>query len=115
MLLDFDMADLGKYDTAILDPHGWVALQFLNLGIAKAIIAVIPLEAWEAGGFAFLHSFEEGFERFIHPFQGILQDLRIDLVVLRSNLFDLWELGRLIVVEDANLAHAVGFTAFLFG
>ncbi len=30
-----DMSDLGKNDLPILDSNGWIALEFLDLGIAK--------------------------------------------------------------------------------
>src|SRR5260370_5846473 len=113
MLLDFDRPDLWKKDFPVFDADRWIALQFLNLGIGEGVIAVIALEAWEAGGLAFLASFEECFERFIYSLQGVLQDLRVDLIVLRSDLFDCGELGRLVIVGETHMAHPGGFTAVL--
>jgi len=45
--------------------------------------------------------------------QGILQDLGIDLFVLRSDLFDIWQLSRLIIERDTDTTHAVRFFSFL--
>src|SRR6266550_1088514 len=53
VLLHFDMTDLWENDFPIFDGNGRLALELLDLWIGEAIVAVIPLEAWEAGGLAF--------------------------------------------------------------
>src|SRR5260370_31238967 len=110
MLLDLDMPNLRKNDLAIVDDNGRFPFELFDLGIAKAIVTVIPLEAWEAGGFTILASPKEGFECFVHPLEGILQDLRVDLVKLRTVLFDFWKLSRLHLIGDTDMAHTPGFT-----
>ncbi len=66
MLLDFDMADLGKNDLAILDPHGWIAFELLNLWIAKTIVTIIALKSGISGFLSFLHTPEEVLKCSVH-------------------------------------------------
>jgi hypothetical protein len=75
----------------------------------------MALEPGEAGGIAFFAPFEESLECLVHSVQGILQHLSIDVFVLRTKLFDLWQMGRLISERDADLTHPIGFFAFLKG
>src|SRR6266699_591942 len=107
------MPDLGKDDFPVFDRHGRFALEFLDLGIGEAIIAVISVEPGEAGGFAFLASLEESLECLVYTLQGVLEHLGVDLLILRTDLFDLWQLGRLVFIGNAHLAHPIGFLALL--
>src|SRR5262245_21654116 len=100
MLVDFDMTDLWKDDFPIFNCHGRVPFAFLNLRIGEAIVSIISLEAWEAWGFALFAPSKEILECFVYSVQGILQDLRIDLFILRTKLFDLGQLSRLILERD---------------
>src|SRR5258708_33508518 len=71
MVLDFDMANLGKDDLAVFDLYCWLAFELFNLWIAKAIIAVIPLKSRISGFFSLLHALEEVLECFVHTLQGV--------------------------------------------
>jgi hypothetical protein len=62
-------------------------------------------------GLAFLAALEERLECFVHSLECILQHLGIDLFVLWSDLFDLGELGRLVIVGDPDTAHPVVLAA----
>src|SRR5260370_8428125 len=98
MLLDLDMPNLRKNDLAIVDDNGRFPFELFDLGIAKAIVTVIPLEAWEAGGFTILASPKEGFECFVHPLGGILHHLGGDLLNFRTLLFTFSHLTRLLLI-----------------
>src|SRR6266446_5359140 len=107
MLLDFDGAQLGKADPVILRQRK------AALGIAEGVEMILPFIARKAGGLAHVHAPKEGLIGLVYPTQSILQDLGVDLCVLLSQLFDCWELRRLLGVTDADLAHAVGIPALL--
>src|SRR5262249_35135281 len=113
VLLHLDVSNLRKDDLPIFDPHNGLALSSLNLGIGEGVIAVISLKTGISGLLSLLHAPEEVLERFLHSMQGILQNLCIDLVKLRSVLFDCWELSRLHLKIHTHPTHTPGFTSFL--
>src|SRR5258708_22362150 len=102
MLLHLDMPNLGKDDFAIFESYGWLAFELFNLGIAEAIVTIIALKSGISSFLSLLYTPKEVLERFLHSLQGVLQDLRIDLFVLWSDLFDFRKLSCLHLIGDTH-------------
>src|SRR2546428_13109135 len=66
-----------------------------------------------SGRFPRLRAPKKGIKVFFSPPQDILKHLRVDVVVLRPDFLDLWQLRRLLGIADAYPAHAVGLAPFL--
>ena len=109
MLLDFDRADFGEAQPLILS-HAETAL-----GKGETLIAPVALKSRIARRFSFFHTPKERLVCLVYPAQHILQNLRVDVLVQRFDLFDLGKLGGLLIVADAHLAHAVRIPALLDG
>ena len=100
--------NLGKAEDLALQRG---AAMLTQLGIGKAVVAVLALKARVAGLFPRLDAAKEGLKGFIQPVQGILQDLGVDIVVFRPHLFDggkllglLREVHRDVAVLPGSLA-----------
>ena len=58
------------------------------------------------------HAAEERLEGALYPQHHILQDLRVDLGVFGQRFLDAGQFGLLLVVPDADTAHAPRFAPF---
>src|SRR5215472_7031706 len=74
MQLDFDRANLGETNTAIMGERK------TTLRIGEAVIAAFALKTWVARITALSHSTEKGVKRFPYTPQHVLQHLRIDII-----------------------------------
>src|SRR6516162_2999985 len=76
-------ANLGENEEAIVQPRA-----ILELWVGEAIVAVSAMEARIAWCLAILDPTEECLEGPFHPQDDILQDLAVDLAILRHCFFD---------------------------
>ena len=98
--LDFDVPDLGEDDFASF--HGKATLR-----IGKAVVTIPSLVSGIPCFCARLDPSKEGLESFVHALQGVLQHLRMDVLVFLTQVFDLRELVDLIVATDAIILHCL--------
>jgi hypothetical protein len=79
------------------------------------VIAPLIFEAWIAGLFAVLRPLEKLLEGTIQAQDDILQDLRVDGLVLRSDFLDAGQFGFPFGVAKAHPSHLPGVAPFLQG
>src|SRR5205823_3955618 len=106
MELDLDVTNFGEVQSV---PNDLIA----TLGIGEAMIAVAALEAGIARGFAILKTTEEGIKGFVKSPERLLLNLRVDVLVLFSHLFDLRKLSGLQRIEDRDSTHLIGVSTLL--
>src|SRR5215469_12651242 len=105
---DSDPSDLGEYQLVVID--GGSSAELLvgeTRGAVGALQARIP---WL---FAILHPAEEPLEGAVQAGQHVLQDLRVDVLVLGPHRFDAGKIGALLGTDDAHAACVPGVAAFL--
>ncbi len=83
-----------------------------HLRIGEAVVTVASVEARIARCLPFAQTAEERLEGALYPQHHILQDLRVDLGVFGQRFFDARQFGLLLVVRDADTAHAPRFAPF---
>src|SRR6185437_8651805 len=92
--LHLDGADFGETYPVILRQRK------ARLWIGEALIAPIALKSWVSWCFALFDAPKEGLVCFIDSPQDILQDLRMNILVLWPDRFDFREMCRLPVIRD---------------
>jgi hypothetical protein len=102
--------DLRQDQEAVVKPY-----PILKLGIGEAVIAFTPMEPWIAGCLPFTDALEKHLECSIYTQDHILQDLAMDLAILRHDLLDTGKLGLLLVVGDRDAAFLPRFPPFAKG
>ena len=105
---DANAPDLGEDEAPVVE-HGTVA----ELFVGETCVAVGALEAGIAGLLTGLDAAKERLEGTVQTRQHILQDLRVDVLVLRPNVFDGGQFGTLMSAGDARVAFLPGVAAFL--
>ena len=106
--LDSDPADLDEDQKPILE-RGPVA----ELLVGETIVAVGSLKAWIPGLLALLDAAKEGLKGTVQAGEHILQDLGVDIVVLRSHVLDGRQLSGLMGALDTLMALLPRVAAFL--
>ena len=86
-----------------------------RLWVGQAPVAILGFITGIAGRQSSFDTTEERLEGFIHPMQDILQDLRVDALVLGADLLDLGQLRTLLRKRDALAAHPPSISALLKG
>src|SRR6266571_5119869 len=106
MQFDLDVSNLRKMQALAND-------LVATLRVREAIIAVTALEPGVAGVLSVLDTTGEGIKRFIEPSEDILLHLRVDVLILFSQLFESWELVSLHTVGDGHSTQLIGISTFL--
>ncbi len=106
MQLDFDLADFRQAEMRTLQRES-------ELRIGERVITGARTKARESGFAPALHSSKERFESLINSMQGVLQDLRMDAVEIRSELLDLDKLRALSGEVNAFTVDAPRIASFL--
>ena len=84
-----------------------------GLSIGERIISLMRTEARKTCFLLCLDAPKESIKRFLHSFENILQDLTVDARDIFTNLFDVWQLIRLLNVADRLSFKPVGVASFL--
>jgi hypothetical protein len=101
--------DLGQTEQITIQDHTAAILW-----VGEAVITAVSSEAWMARRFSSFHTAEESLKRLIQTAQHILQDLRIDLGILRTSGFGVWQLHRLLLVGSTLTLSALPPNLALF-
>src|SRR5262249_26498711 len=105
-----DAPDFGENQESVVQ-GGPVA----ELRVSGAVVAVAPVEARVAGRLTRLHAAEEGLEGAVYALYHVLQDLAVDLGILRQLGFDAGQFGFLLVVVHRDATLLPGFPAYRNG
>ncbi len=101
MPLDLEVADLGEMQAV---PDELIA----PLWIGEAVIAVATFEPRVAWGLAIHDPPKEGLHGFVQSLEHILLHLAMNVLVLFTQLLDLFQLVGLHFVGDGHPTHAIG-------
>jgi hypothetical protein len=107
-----DAPDLGEDQKVVIQPSATVVP---NLWVGETVVAISALEAGIAGCGAIAYALKERLKRSIGTEHDILQDLGINLGVLRHCLLDIGQLSLLLEIRNRNSTHPPCFPTLANG
>jgi hypothetical protein len=99
-------ANLGENQEAFVQSS---AAMLSDLGIGETIVAVTSMKTGIARRLPFTHTAEERLKRAVHAQHHVLQELAMNLAIVRHDLLDAGKLGLLLVVGDGHATLPPGF------
>jgi hypothetical protein len=104
-----DAPDLGEDQATVVQSRATMLTEVL---VGETGVAVGAVKTKVTRRLSRFHAGKKLLERSVEPSERVLQNLRMDVVVCRSRLFDRWELGALLRDSDTHEALAPGLFAF---